>query len=42
MIKKDWPKLKNEFVSGSWVTITAFFADKNIKNNSYARLPTNG
>lgn len=33
----DWYKLKSEFISGNWLTITTFFKEKSIRNNSYSR-----
>lgn len=35
--KYDWDKLKQEFIEGSWLTLSAFFEQKGIKYSSYAR-----
>lgn len=40
--KYDWLKLKQEFITGSWLTITDFFRDKDIPSNSRARTNARG
>lgn len=40
--KYDWIKLKNDFVTGKYLTITDFFISKNVKNNSRSRINAKG
>lgn len=40
--KYDWLKLKQEFVSGNWLTVADFFRDKSIPSNSRTRTNTKG
>ncbi len=42
MAKYDWPRLKQEFIEGSWLTITSFLRSKNIKSNSRTRSQSKG
>ena len=38
----DWIKIKNQFIVGDWTTITDYFRENNIKDNSRNRLHTKG
>lgn len=40
MVKYNWLSLKNQFITGDWVTISDFLRDKGIKDNSRNRLHT--
>lgn len=40
--KHDWIRLKNEFVTGKWPTVSAFFQAQNIVDNSRNRLNSRG
>lgn len=42
MVRHDWISLKNQFVTSNWLTISDFFRDKGIKDNSRNRLHTKG
>jgi len=42
MKKYDWLKLKQEFVTGNWLTVADFFRDKNIPSNSRTRTHAKG
>lgn len=38
----DWINLKNQYITGNWVTVSAFFNANKIKNNSRNRTKTKG
>lgn len=40
--RRDWLELKNQFVTGDWLTISDFLKDQNIPNNSRSRFHTKG
>lgn len=40
MSKYDWKQLEKEFILSDYKTVSAFFKDKEINNNSYARNKT--
>lgn len=39
---RDWGALKTEFINGHWITLSHFFSNKGIPNNSYSRSKTKG
>jgi len=41
-MKYDWLRLRNEFISGDWLSLSDFFRDKKIKNNSRTRSVVTG
>lgn len=42
MVRHDWISLKNQFITSNWLTISDFFRNKGIKDNSRSRLHTRG
>lgn len=40
--RKNWTNLKSQFITGDWTTISSFFRDKGIKDNSRVRSHTAG
>lgn len=40
--QRNWLELKNQFITGDWLTISDFLLDQNIPNNSRSRLHTKG
>ncbi|MGA3292043.1 MAG: hypothetical protein ABSC49_02750 [Candidatus Microgenomates bacterium] len=42
MRKYDWPNLKQEFLTGKWLSVATFFREKGIRNNSRSRLNASG
>jgi len=42
MVRHDWISLKNQFVIGNWLTVSNFFRDNKIKDNSRNRINTKG
>lgn len=38
----DWVNLKNQYITGNWVTVSEFFNANKIKNNSRNRTQTKG
>lgn len=42
MVRHDWISLKNQFVIGNWLTVSDFFRDNQIKDNSRNRINTKG
>lgn len=38
--RRDWLELKNQFVTGDWLTVSVFLRDQNIPNNSRSRFHT--
>lgn len=38
----DWVNLKHRFITGGWLTISTFFRDQSVKDNSRSRLHTVG
>ncbi|MCL5090949.1 MAG: hypothetical protein M1514_02995 [Patescibacteria group bacterium] len=42
MRKYDWLKLRQEFITGNWLSVANFFRDKNIPSNSRTRTKARG
>lgn len=40
--QRNWLELKNQFITGDWLTISDFLLDQNIPNNSRSRLHAKG
>lgn len=38
----DWSLLREEFITGSWLTIAAFLEARGVRNNSYSRKMSKG
>jgi hypothetical protein len=42
MLKYDWFKLKNSYITGDWLSVSNFLKTQGIKNNSRTRTSTKG